>query len=363
MDRETASWRSPRARRRCRGNAWARAQWVAVVVARCRGGGCRAVGAAHWSFSCCGLPDRARLPALRFEIPTAPTDDPSVALSADGTQIAFVANQNRVPVLWVRALDAHREPRAARHRGRQLSVLVAGRPHARVLRRRQAEADRRRRRHAAGDRRRAERPRRHVECRRRRSCSRRASAARSCACRRAAVPRSRDAGECAAADPIIACRSSCPTANDSCSRRRSAPRRRTACTWARSTRRRRCAFVPDDTGGRFAAPDTLLAIRQGALQAYRFDADVRRRAGRTVVIAQGFAARVELGVCDLGYRRAGVPRRHRAAPAAGVGQPAGRRAARDWRAETDFVGVAGAEPGRAVGASCFVSAPATTTSG
>ena len=46
------------------------------------------------------------LSALRFEISTAPTDDPSIALSPDGTRVAFVANQNRVPLLWVRALDA-----------------------------------------------------------------------------------------------------------------------------------------------------------------------------------------------------------------------------------------------------------------
>jgi len=46
------------------------------------------------------------VPALRFEIATAPTDDPSMALSPDGTQITFVANQDRVPVLWLRSLDA-----------------------------------------------------------------------------------------------------------------------------------------------------------------------------------------------------------------------------------------------------------------
>jgi Tol biopolymer transport system component/tRNA A-37 threonylcarbamoyl transferase component Bud32 len=46
------------------------------------------------------------VPTLRFEISTAPTDDPSTALSRDGTEIAFVANQDRVPVLWVRSLDA-----------------------------------------------------------------------------------------------------------------------------------------------------------------------------------------------------------------------------------------------------------------
>ena len=45
-------------------------------------------------------------PAFRFEITTAPTDDPSTALSSDGTQIAFVANRDRVPLLWVRPLNA-----------------------------------------------------------------------------------------------------------------------------------------------------------------------------------------------------------------------------------------------------------------
>ena len=70
------------------------------------------------------------LPALRLEISTAPTDDPSMALSPDGTQLAFVANRDRVPVLWVRALDAVESRAARRHRRRQLSVLVAGRPHA-----------------------------------------------------------------------------------------------------------------------------------------------------------------------------------------------------------------------------------------
>jgi serine/threonine protein kinase/Tol biopolymer transport system component len=45
-------------------------------------------------------------PTVRFEFPTAPTDDASMALSPDGTQIAFVANQDRVPMLWLRSLDA-----------------------------------------------------------------------------------------------------------------------------------------------------------------------------------------------------------------------------------------------------------------
>ena len=50
-------------------------------------------------------PPPASLPSLRFDIPTPPTDDPSLALSADGTKIAYIANRDRIPVLWVRALD------------------------------------------------------------------------------------------------------------------------------------------------------------------------------------------------------------------------------------------------------------------
>jgi Tol biopolymer transport system component len=45
-------------------------------------------------------------PTIRFEVATPPTDDPAVALSADGAKLAFVANQNRTPMLWIRALDA-----------------------------------------------------------------------------------------------------------------------------------------------------------------------------------------------------------------------------------------------------------------
>ncbi|HZB26355.1 MAG TPA: protein kinase [Vicinamibacterales bacterium] len=51
-----------------------------------------------------GTPPEA--PLLQFEIATEPTDDPSVALSPDGTRLAYVANRGRVPVLWVRELGA-----------------------------------------------------------------------------------------------------------------------------------------------------------------------------------------------------------------------------------------------------------------
>jgi eukaryotic-like serine/threonine-protein kinase len=63
-------------------------------------------GAVAGLFALRGRGPEPERPALRFEIPTTPTDDPSMALSPDGTQIAFVANQERVPVLWLRRLEA-----------------------------------------------------------------------------------------------------------------------------------------------------------------------------------------------------------------------------------------------------------------
>ncbi|HEX5110543.1 MAG TPA: protein kinase [Vicinamibacterales bacterium] len=45
-------------------------------------------------------------PALQLEVSTAPTDDPTMALSPDGTQLAFIANRQRRPMLWVRSLDS-----------------------------------------------------------------------------------------------------------------------------------------------------------------------------------------------------------------------------------------------------------------
>ena len=43
---------------------------------------------------------------LQLEITTPPTDDVSGAVSPDGSQIAFVAIKDHVPVLWVRRLDS-----------------------------------------------------------------------------------------------------------------------------------------------------------------------------------------------------------------------------------------------------------------
>jgi Tol biopolymer transport system component len=51
-------------------------------------------------------PTPATPPIVRFEVPTPPTDDPvSMALSADGRQLAYVAKGERGQQIWVRALD------------------------------------------------------------------------------------------------------------------------------------------------------------------------------------------------------------------------------------------------------------------
>ena len=53
-----------------------------------------------------GRPAAPATPVLQLEVSTAPTDDPTMALSADGTQLAFIANRQRRPMLWVRSLDS-----------------------------------------------------------------------------------------------------------------------------------------------------------------------------------------------------------------------------------------------------------------
>jgi Tol biopolymer transport system component len=47
-----------------------------------------------------------QLPTLQFEVTTPPTDVPSMAMSRDGRLLAFVANEERRPVLWIRSLDS-----------------------------------------------------------------------------------------------------------------------------------------------------------------------------------------------------------------------------------------------------------------
>jgi eukaryotic-like serine/threonine-protein kinase len=65
-----------------------------------------ATAAAAWLGSQRARTGAADAPTLHLEISTAPSSDPSLAVSPDGTQIAFVANRDRIPQLWVRALDS-----------------------------------------------------------------------------------------------------------------------------------------------------------------------------------------------------------------------------------------------------------------
>jgi serine/threonine protein kinase len=83
--------------RRPRGRAWIVAVVVASVLAWF------AIGMTWRTLRRATRP--SDMPSFRLELTTPPTDDPTMALTPDGTQIAFVANQNRVPMLWVRSLD------------------------------------------------------------------------------------------------------------------------------------------------------------------------------------------------------------------------------------------------------------------
>ena len=74
-------------------------------------------------------------------------------------------------------------------------------------------------------------------------------------------------------------------------------------------------LLAGDTGGRFAAPDKLLTIKQGVLQAYTFNAGSAAVQGEPIVIAQGFGgasasggfAASDTGV--LAYRAGAAQRR------------------------------------------------------
>jgi Tol biopolymer transport system component/tRNA A-37 threonylcarbamoyl transferase component Bud32 len=86
---------------------------VAAKAPRSRLWALAAIGALVLAFVVAGMTYRVArrmtrpndMPSFRLELTTPPTDDPTMSLTLDGRQIAFVANQNRVPMLWVRALD------------------------------------------------------------------------------------------------------------------------------------------------------------------------------------------------------------------------------------------------------------------
>ena len=65
-----------------------------------------AIAIAAAALSMRGRSSETPIPSLNLEITTAPTDDPSVALSPDGSKIAFVANRDGTAMLWLRSLDS-----------------------------------------------------------------------------------------------------------------------------------------------------------------------------------------------------------------------------------------------------------------
>jgi serine/threonine protein kinase/Tol biopolymer transport system component len=81
-----------------RSSPWRLATGIAVAVAL--------VASAAAGLFLRGRETPRDLQEIRFQVATTPTDDPAVSLSADGTTLAFVANQNRIPMLWIRPLAA-----------------------------------------------------------------------------------------------------------------------------------------------------------------------------------------------------------------------------------------------------------------
>jgi eukaryotic-like serine/threonine-protein kinase len=226
-------------------------------------------------------------PPLRFEIATPPTDEPSVSLSPDGTQIAFVANQDRVPMLWVRTLDAT-ENRALP--GTQGARFPFWSPDGHTIG------------FFADDK------------------LKRVDAVSGMPLVVADAPNAR--GGTWNSDGVILFAPGVSAPIVRVSTRGGAPERVTQVNTASGPSHRWPQFLPDgkrflfsstlgtpdtngvyigsldkappvrvssDANGRFAAPDKLLTIRQGALQAYGFDAGAGRAvSGEPVVIAQGF---------------------------------------------------------------------------
>ena len=235
------------------------------------------------------------LPAFRFEIPTTPTDDPSTALSPDGTQLAFIANQDRVPMLWVRSLDAI-ENRALP--GTEGASVPFWSPDGRTLG------------FFAGDK------------------LKRIDVAGGMPLVIADAPNAR--GGAWHADGVILFVSGVNAPIMRVPARGGPVGAVTAINTGSGPSHRLPQFLPDgtrfiftstlgteetngvylgsldktppvrilqgDTGGRFAAPDRLLAIRQGALRAYSFDPETAAVQGEPVVIAQGFGGAASITV-------------------------------------------------------------------
>src|SRR2546428_5462429 len=234
------------------------------------------------------------LRALQLQLVTAPTDDPSMALSADGTQIAFVANNDRVPVLWVRSLDAL-ENRALP--GTEGASAPFWSPDDRTI---GFFAD---------------------------GKLKRIDVAGGMPLVVADVPNAR--GGTWNRDGVILFVAGVTGPIKRVPARGGAVENVTQVNTGSGPAHRLPQFlpdgkrflfssalgtsdtngvylgsldktppvrvVPDDTGGRFAAPDQLLTIRQGALQSYSFNAAAGTVKGEPVVIAQGFSGAAATG--------------------------------------------------------------------
>ncbi|MFL6281057.1 MAG: protein kinase domain-containing protein [Vicinamibacterales bacterium] len=227
-------------------------------------------------------------PPLRFELATSPTDDPSVALSPDGTQLAFVANQNHVPMIWLRSFDTI-ESRVLN--GTEGASFPFWSPDGRAIG--FFAADKLKRIDIGGG------------------------------TPLAIVPASNARGGTWNADGVILFSAGVSAPIVRVSIRGGEVENVTEVNAGSGPAHRLPQFLPDgkrflftsalgtpetngvylgsldktpparvlagDVGGRFAPPDRLLTIRQGALQAYSFDPGSGKVQGEPVVVAQGFA--------------------------------------------------------------------------
>ena len=95
-------------------------------------------------------------------------------------------------------------------------------------------------------------------------------------------------------------------------------------TSARSTTRHPSGVVAGEAAAGFAAPDKLLSIRQGALHAYTFDRRLGHGAGGTHASSPRGSAAPPPSRCSAPPTRASLRiARNSAAPATGMGEPAG----------------------------------------
>jgi Tol biopolymer transport system component len=272
------------------------------------------------------------LPSVRFEIATSPADDPSVALSPDGTMLAFIATQNRVPMLFVRSLAAIENRAFAGTEGASLPFWS---PDARTIG--FFAADKLKRIDVAGG--------------------------SPLVVADAPTPR----GGAWNKDGVILFAAGVGTAIRRVSSRGGTVEDVTDVKGGSGPAHRLPHFLPDgnrflftstlgtpetnglyvgsldkmppvrlltgDTGGRFAAPDRLLTIRQGVLQAYVFNVNSNAVQGEPVVIAEGFGGASASGAFTasdtgvLAYRTSAAQRRQltwvdrKGSVLGGIGEP------------------------------------------